>query len=263
MLIAAVSMIVLIFYFFNSSFSISNLISQNGPAPIGFNQFSTSNLEFESQKFHLVWFPQMFLIVCSIFTSLAFMEYAESKNINFHLPIPATKFEKWLSKAFIILLLLPLGYLVAYQLFAILTYSWDNNLSSEQVHLTLGDPYLWGYASKVLLLQCIIFLGATIFKKYAFFKITLTIFLIYVAYNLLQFLTFQIVNEDLNLLSANSTPGITPINASLRDAGYYISSPHLQTISDLYTNDRFHGIFCVLALGALFLSYQRFKEMES
>lgn len=87
--------------------------------------------------------------------------------------------------------------------------------------------------------------------------------MIYIGYNLLQFITFQIINEDINLLNANSIPGITPIDIALREEGYFIGTSHLQSIQDLYSDHAYSSIFIILALGSLILSYLKFSEMES
>lgn len=260
-LITSVWFIVLIFLFFNSSLSLTDLFATQ--TPTNFNLDSLANSQFEPNKFHLIWFPQVFLIVSTIFTSLSFSEYADKSQRSLYLSLPTNQFEKWITKVIIVFLFLPLLFILLYQIFALLTYRWDNIISLEQVRLNLADSFLWLHTKKILLFQCFVFLGAILFQRYSFFKTILLAFGIYAAYNFIQFLTLSIIREDLSLFGNGNIPGITSIKNAANNAGYYISQPMFTSPIELYSDIKYFPIFLVLGIIFLFLSYMKFLELET
>lgn len=261
-LITSVWFIMIIFLFFNSSLSITDLFTSN-TSFTNFNPGANTFAQFESHKFHLIWYPQVFLIVTSIFTSLSFSEYAENSQRNLYLSLPATQLEKWLAKLIIALIILPAIFIILYQIFAFLTYRWDNYISIEQVKLTLADSFLWTETKKILIFQCFVFFGAILYQRYSFFKTTLLALSIYATYNIIQFLTLSIIREDLSLFGNGNIPGITSIKNATSNAGYYLNQKMFTSPFDLYTNTNFASIYIGLSFIFLMLSYLKFVELET
>ena len=143
LMITLISFGIITFYFFNSNFSLSRIIDQSVRGTNSFNNFNIPTQSYTGQKFHFYWFNQTFLLMTTIFASLAFAEYNTNQKSTLFLSLPAQKLEKWLAKALLYLILLPLSILLLYQGFSLLTYRWDNTMEFEQVQLSIGDPFLW------------------------------------------------------------------------------------------------------------------------
>ena len=218
LLVLAVCFTIPIFYFFNRDFSIFSLLGNNNTV-IGFNPFS-AQVGNSSSKFHLIWFPQLFFLTSSILVSLSFSEYQNRNSSNFHLGLPASKLEKWSAKALLSLIIIPFIIIVFYQIFIQLTVVWQPDFSLHQVKVNVIDPYLWKYIMRIMQIECLVFLGATIYKRYSIFKLFLTSIIISLIFNFIKLVGLVIINEEINLSDNVNIVSITSVNRIIDQAGY-------------------------------------------
>lgn len=262
LMITLIAFGILTFYFFNSGFSLSRIIDQTLGSPNNFNTINLQSRSLTGQKFHFYWFNQSYLILSLVFISLAFAEYSTKQKSALFLTLPAQKIEKWLAKASLYLFILPLGILLLYQGFSLLTYKWDDTVGAEQVRLGITDPYLWKNIMKTLPIQCAVFFGAVYFRKYSFFKIFLTFGLIYFSVNFIQTVSLSVINSDMDLLKNSAIPGLQSPKDLIQASGYKISNTFQDPIELLKDNLNYTYIVLV-TIGALILSYFKFTELEA
>ncbi len=251
LLLVAISFIFLVFNFWGSDSPLFQTLD---------TLFSLQNSNFIQQnnaahKFHLVWFPRVLIISSSIFTSLSFTEYHPNNIANFHLSLPATKMEKWVSKVILSVIIFPLVFVVLYQLFALTSYKWNTDL----VRLGISDPYLWKYFKDTIFLQCVIMLAAIAYKKYSIFKAILALAVVYVLYNFIELVSFKIFREDIAFVWNGNIPGITSLVDFIDQAGYLINSSFLESHAGIQPNK----LLPYIALISLYLSYLKYTEIES
>ena len=262
LLITIVSFAILLFYFFNYNFSFLSVVDSISGRRMPYFTNQDGVMDYSTSKFHLTWFPQIFLLTTSVFTSVAFSEFQSRSSNIFHLSLPANMLEKWISKVLIVFIILPICFILLYQLFALLTYRWDNQLPFNIVRLDLGDPFQWQHIKRIIILQGIVLFGATFFKKYAFFKILLTVAIVYLSFNLVQIISLSIFREDINLLSEGGFPGINNLNNSLLLTRNRIQPEEYANVFSFYGIKQ-NVFFYLLSIGCLFLSYLRFRESEA
>lgn len=254
LLITAASFSFLLLYFFSTDSNILALIDQ-------ISNFATtpsnSNFSNSTQKFHLIWFPKIFLICCTILTSMAFTEFKDEKSAQFFLSLPAQKSEKWLAKFLLYLILMPIVLVIIYQFFALATYSWDE----YQVKLKLLDPFLWKHYKIIMLIQCVIFGTSVYFKNHTLYKTILLATAFYIAYNIIQLVSFLILRDDISLVNSRGIPGLNTLSGLIDQAGYQISTEaDMAAIS--FSIMELSYLFPI-AIIFLILSYLLFTELES
>ncbi|MEM6801820.1 MAG: hypothetical protein AAF696_10490 [Bacteroidota bacterium] len=165
-------------------------------SPGYYNSSGNSEALARQAKFHFYWFPISFSL-CSIFlSSLICQGLSQNTKRKFYLILPANTSEKWFSKWLIISVFFPLILIVAYQIFAFLSYELADCIGVPLVKLSFTDPYFlkWVVANSVL--QSFFFLGSLAFPKFTFFKTGLilmgTVFGIFVLFLLISFSSFEI-----------------------------------------------------------------------
>ena len=136
------------YLFFNPNFQFTGLLDSivsptqavrtDGYSVIFNNRFSTS-ANYEILKFHFIYFPRALFIVGFIVTSLAFTEYSEESSRRFYLSIPASNFEKWISKTIWYSIVFPISFYLIYQIFTLITYRWGSSAGMEYVKVPFFD----------------------------------------------------------------------------------------------------------------------------
>lgn len=252
-LVIAASFSFLIIYFFSSDSSLFSIVDQISSLT---SIFVPDNFTNSAEKFHLIWFPRIFIFCVAIITSLSFSEFHDSRSAQFFLTLPASKLEKWLAKVLFYIVLIPISFIILYQLFALATYSWDN----YQVKFKLTDPFLWKHYKFIILVQCFIFGSSVYFKKNSLYKTILFTAIILITYNLIQLISFLIIRDDIDLFNSNGIPGLNSLQSLIDKAGYQVMTQNPVALSNFNFD-----IFYIVPLGfiILLLSYILFAELES
>lgn len=262
---------VLTFLFFNNSFSISSFLDLifNPNQQVSYSSRTVTTFYYSSTgpiaqnlhflKYHLEYFPKALFLTGFIITSLLFMEYGEITSRRFHIALPAMTVEKWISKLIISAVLFPILFLTIYQLFALITYQWGNSKGLEYVRLHFFDPYTWYYIRWYVVAQCFVFLGAVVFRKYSFFKLTLSALVLYFILIIVINLSMIILLPDLDIKYMDSYLNRTSHMSYILGNQMYVKQG-LPT--ELMVTIKYVAII-LGALGALFLSYLRFTELEA
>jgi len=196
-LIIIIGLIFIIFQFFNKDFNIGTFLSSQ----ITGTRFFTNSTSIDIHKFHFNWFPIFFLFLSSIITSISFSEFQENTSRTFHLAIPSTIFEKWFSKVLIALILSPLIIIFLYQSFIWVSMYWPSVDSYYQVPTGVLDPFFRPIIIKTILIQGVIILGATLYKKQSLAKTLVTILCIIVAYNIILIVSLSLFGGGSSLFS--------------------------------------------------------------
>lgn len=256
-IIVAISFAIAIFYYFNKDFSVISLLS-----PSSFGSFSGSAFSAftgtDGFKFHLNWLPKVLSYSASILTSLAFSEYHQKESATFNLAIPATRMEKWSAKAILFIVIFPVILILLYQVFIWLTTIWSTPDSITQVKVNIFDPYFRSFYKDAILMQCLIFAGAILYKKYSILKIVLLFIGLYMLYNFLTIVSLVIINEDVDLFGQGSVLDLFSLDNTINNSKLRRSNNggSLMGIPD----DIF--MYIVATISILF-SYLRFKEIEA
>lgn len=172
---------ILTYLFFNPNFSFGSLLdsilrpSQTMEVSGAAIFINTSGNQFipEYLKYHLIYFPKALFFVGFLVTSLSFIEYADERSRRFFIALPASQLEKWLAKVIWTAVLFPLVFFLLYHLFALIIYEWGGYSNREYVRISFFDPFIWRQIFLYSAMQCLVFLGAVFFHRYAFVKILL------------------------------------------------------------------------------------------
>ena len=258
----------LTFFYFNPGFSFTRLfdsiinpnqsVTSNGRT-VFFNSFIGS-VTNTSSKFHLDYFPNALILVSTILTSLSFSEYSDENNSRFYISLPARTIEKWVVKAFWYILVFPLLFYLLYQLFAQVSYGWDNK--NSLVRVPFLDPYIWRYIFINIGVQITVFVGALFFRKYSAIKFILFAFGLYQILIIIRNLLVA------NFVSASKSASLGSIFSSSWWKSYLtkegLTSPNI-SFEYPFLFDGFvpivTGLF--LALFMLHAGYLRFQEFEA
>lgn len=243
----------LIIYFFSSGSNLLSIVDQISSLTA---VFVPGNFTNSTQKFHLIWFPRIFIFCTAVITSISFSEFKESRSAQFFISLPASKIEKWLAKCLLYIGLIPLTFVLIYQVFALATYSWDN----FQVKFKLTDPFLWKYYTLILLVQCFLFSTSVLFKKNSLYKTILLSFAGFIIYNLIQLISFLIIRDDIDLFNSNGIPGLNSLNGLIDKAGYQVFEEFSKGMSTIHFE-----MTSIISLSVVFLllSYILFSELET
>ncbi|MEM8528164.1 MAG: hypothetical protein AAGG68_26205 [Bacteroidota bacterium] len=115
-------------------------------------------------------FAVLFLVVGFVFTSIAYSDLIRVPKAQNYLSLPATTFEKWMSKWLLTAVAFPIAFLLLYQVFSWFCYAVGQSMGVEIITLPLFDPYVWRITSYYLVFQSIFLLGAVSLPKVSFFK---------------------------------------------------------------------------------------------
>ena len=252
----------LIFYFFNYDFSLLSIVDNVSGRSLNNYQNFINNQNLSTSKFHLTWFPKVFLLIATMITSISFSEYSMKESKIFHLTIPSKPAEKWFAKLIIALLLFPVIFLFIYQAFALLTYQWDKSLPFHIVSLHITDPFIWKHTFQIIAIQGIVFLGAVSFRKYSFFKTVLAIGVITVLVNIVLMISITILREDINLFTEGGLAGLTSIDNAIYMSGFKLQNAERV---DIYGHYGFtpSTILYLISIICVLLSFLKFKELEA
>lgn len=269
LLILITAFAILSYLFFNPTFSFAGMIdtllnprSVRTTGSTSIIYFGNTGVVMTDLKFHLDFFPSALFIVGSIITSLSFIEYHNEYDRRFHLALPAQSIEKWVVKVIWCLIVFPLLFILVYHLFALISYSWGENMGKEYVRIRFFDPYIWQSVVAHIIIQAFIIAAASFFRKYAaiktlLFGLGLYLFLIALR-NVLVFSFFP--NFELEKMGGFFTPEGW---RSYLIGGQY----NVKSITHEYQflfNDYTYPLYILIAfMGVLYLSYCRFKEYEA
>ena len=165
-------------------------------------------------KFHIYVFPWALVFTGIIYSSLAFLELSTKETKIFFLTLPATNFEKWLSKWLHTAILFPLVFVLLYQLFILWTYNYLAETGITLVWRSLTDPIVGWSVFYYIVLQSIFFLGAVSMPKYSFVKTVVVMVLVLLGLNYLYMFIYQWLVPELSL-SDLGFPGLVHVNEAL------------------------------------------------
>lgn len=256
LIVIVISFAIAIFYYFNKDFSLASILSSSS-----FPTFSPSGFSLSDStgfKFHLNWLPQVILYAASILTSLAFSEYQQKESATFNLATPATQLEKWSAKAILFIIIFPTILILLYQAFMWLTNIWGTPDDMTQVRVNIFDPYFYSFYKDTILMQCLIFAGAILYKKYSILKILLLMMGLYMLYNFLSIVSLVIINEDIELFGKGSVLDLFSLDKTLTNSSFRLNSNR-----DLLMGIPYQVFMYLMASVCILFSYLRFKEIEA
>ena len=130
----------------------------------------------QADGFNLVFYPLTLFIGGFLFTSLAFQELATARGRMFYVNIPASNFEKILSKLFITGPCYVIVSLLLYFIFSLLVYILTN-LVLKTAHPVFNplQKSIWHAIQVYLVLHSVFLLGSISFKKNALLKTILAL----------------------------------------------------------------------------------------
>ncbi|MEM1120599.1 MAG: hypothetical protein AAGJ18_09120 [Bacteroidota bacterium] len=148
--------------------------------------------------YHAFGYPFFLVLTGSILSSLAFTEMDQSHSKQFYLLLPASHFEKFLSKW----LLLGVGYFAVFTIGYYLMAFVAQFLGKTLFEFDLGTFSLLENENQLFIqlffaLQALFLLGAVYFRKYAVFKTLLSTFLTVICLVATAALLFRIVMFDM------------------------------------------------------------------
>lgn len=142
-------------------------------------------------------FPFIILLGGFVFTSVIFNEFNDKVGTHHYLSLPASAFEKFLSKWFISAILFPIATCLLFWIYAKIGDTIFFNVA-QAGEVKYYEPWkLTGWWSLFFLKLYFVFqsfylIGAIIFQRYTFFKTTLGLWIIQVSIGLLFLLFFRI-----------------------------------------------------------------------
>ena len=241
--------------YFNTGFSpLRDLIS----IFLGGSEIPLTSLSSNPQKFHLDWFPQSFYLLGLVYTSISFSEYSADESRIFHLLIPSTQLEKWLSKLIISAVLFPTSFIAFYMIFQWISLQWGG--VQYRAILGLDDPYLWGFIMPYLSLQCFFILGSVYFKRYALLKTLALMAFSFIGMLVLRNFALAILLGEFGAINVMS---FTTLNVQLEGENYSYTGTLEQFLSSSLWFPSFDVLICLLSIGALVLSFLKVKELEA
>ncbi len=256
LIVIAISFAIAMFYYFNKGFSIASLISSPSFSTFGNSGFSLS--DSTGFKFHLNWLPQVILYAASILTSLAFSEYHERESATFNLVTPATQIEKWSAKAFLFIIIFPILLIVFYQVFIWFTNIWGTPDGMTQVSVNIFDPYFYGFYKDTILMQCLIFAGAILYKKYSILKILLLLMGLYMLYNFFTIVSLAVINDKIDLFGDGSVLDLFSLEKAITNSKFRINNDE-----STFMGIPYQLFMYLMAFISIVFSYLRFKEIEA
>ena len=142
-------------------------------------------------------FPMVILGGGLIFTSVIFHEFNDKTGTHHYLSLPASTFEKFLSKWLITAVLFPI---VASSLFWIYSKIGDaiyfNHVSSGYTYWKLTDWWSIFILKTYIVYQSTYLIGAIVFQKYTFFKTSVVHWVFGIASSTLAAILFRIIFAD-------------------------------------------------------------------
>lgn len=255
-MLVIIGLVIVVFHYFNKDFTAIDFISSK----ISNRNFFNTAPNIDVNKFHFNWFPQFLLYLSCAITSLSFSEYSSNTSRTFHLSIPSSILEKWLSKVIIALFLGPLSLVVLYQIFIWISQLWPPVDDYYQVPVHVLDPYLRPHIITAILLQGIFFASCIWYKKWSIVKALLSILVIIMIYNTVMTLSIILLNPGESLAEQITVQSLTSTEDFLR-ASDKLTAIREFSFLDVFFRDKI--MLSIISLLSLGLSFLKFKEMEA
>jgi len=115
-------------------------------------------------------FSPLFLVTGFALTSIAYSDLIRIPQAQAYLSLPATLFEKWLSKWILTALVFPVIFIFLYQVFSWLCYAVGQSMELAIITVPIFDVYIWKIVGYYIVFQSIFLLGAVSLPKISFFK---------------------------------------------------------------------------------------------
>lgn len=202
-------------------------------------------------------FPLVLLGGGLIFTSVSFYEFNEKTGTHHYLSLPASTFEKFLSKWLITAILFPIATVILFWLYSKigdwLYYKHGNYIVEEYDGWSVTNWWSWFFIRLYLVIQTIYLVGAIAFQKYTFFKTSLSTFLTILLFGGLCFLSFRLIFADffVGFLSPNHELSLVT-NDETQDF-----------MMNHYQNGLEYGLWLLLPAVMLVVGFFKLKEKEA
>jgi len=255
-MIIIIAIVILIFHYFNKEFTAFDFVSSR----LSNKQFFNSSPSIDIHKFHFKWFPLFLLYVSSIITSFSFSEYSNATSTTFHLSLPSSTFEKWLSKAIIALAITPLCLILIYQAFIWISQLWPAVDEYYQVPVDVLDPHLRPHIITAILFQGVIFAFSIWYRKWSIAKALLTISVVILIYNIVMVLGIILFEPEKGLTEGLTVQSITSVSDFISSSKKSTVIRNASFIDTFYRNKY---VLTGISLICLVLSFLKFKEIES
>jgi len=141
----------------------------------------STNGGYENLNFN--FFPLVLIGGGLVFTSVIYYEFNDKTGTHHYLSLPASNFEKYLSKWVITAILFPIAAILLFWIYVKLADGLYHYYTEK--HITswfLNEWWSWFFLKIYIVLQSIYLIGAIAFQKYTFFKTSLTSFFLYVLF---------------------------------------------------------------------------------
>lgn len=151
---------------------------------------------YEHLNFNI--FPMVILGGGFIFTSVIYYEFNDKTGTHHYLSLPASTFEKFISKWFITAIVFPIVAVFLFWIYAKIGDGIYNNYADSNIS-TWSVTNWWSkfFIKLYFVLQSIFLVGAIAFQKYTLFKTALTGFLASVLFVLIMATIFRIMFPEL------------------------------------------------------------------
>ena len=211
-------------------------------------------------KFHIEFFPWIFIITGFVFASLAFKELGQQKSMAFYLNLPAKTIEKWLSKLIVVVVFYSIIYLVGYSLLGLLFQGLVAGSGIHMLSFSLLDPVIQWSLLYYLVFQSIFFLGSVALPRFSFIKTLVVFLLVAIVSNYLFQLVASVILPEVSL-SELGFPGILTLNKALGAHNLSVSNDLQAYWTDLLNYSFFHyfafGMFPILLAISYYLLLEK------
>ena len=162
-------------------------------------------------------FPVIIFFGGLIFTSVIFYEFNDKTGTHHYLSLPASNFEKFLSKWLITAILFPIGASILFLIYSKIGDAIYFNYRSETGYIPwkLTDWWSIFFLKIYVVYQSTYLIGAVVFQKYTFFKTSIVHWGIGIASAIIGSILFRIIfadqfeglfyiNQDINMQTSDT-----------------------------------------------------------
>jgi len=162
-------------------------------------------------------FPVIIFFGGLIFTSVIFYEFNDKTGTHHYLSLPASNFEKFLSKWLITAILFPIGASILFLIYSKIGDAIYFNYRSETGYIPwkLTDWWSIFFLKIYVVYQSTYLIGAVVFQKYTFFKTSIVHWGISIASAIIGSILFRIIfadqfeglfyiNQDINMQTSDT-----------------------------------------------------------
>ncbi len=260
---------ILMFYYWNPSFQVANLISElsnsntrsfNTTTMINGVRYTTTSMSQAPElKYHIAYFSMAFIGLGIAIISVLFSEYGTANSKIFNISLPAAPSEKWIAKVILALVVYPILFLLIYQVYAQITYHWGAMRGYDFVRLGLFDPLIWSHVIRYLLIGSIVIGLATYFRKLGLIKTGLFGLLGYFALALVLSVIALVVFPEFDTSEMGAYFSLDGFKNYVFGNEHRFTSEFVD-FTDILFSPR---ILSLLAITSLVLSYFKFYEIEA